>query len=73
METNGNWKKYSSSNQVFIPCSGVSLHCHEFGVFYAAVRLKKLGVPVSTVATLHATLPGRAAGYNSILKRRNND
>lgn len=57
----------------FIPCPGVSLHCHEFGVFYAAARLKKLGVPINTVATLHATLPGRTAGYNSIQKRRNND
>jgi glycosyltransferase involved in cell wall biosynthesis len=57
----------------FSPCPGVSLHCHEFGVFYAAARLKKLGVPVNTVATLHATLPGRNAGYNSIQKRRNND
>ena len=66
-------KKDTSSNQVFIPCPGVSLHCHEFGVFYAAARLKKLGVPVGNIATLHATLPGRTAGYNSILKRRNND
>jgi glycosyltransferase involved in cell wall biosynthesis len=42
-------------------------------VFYAIARLKKLGIPVSTVATLHATLPGRTAGYNSIQKRRTND
>lgn len=56
-----------------IPRPGVSLHCHEFGVFYAPARLKKLGVPINTVVTLHATLPGRAAGYNSIQKRRNND
>jgi glycosyltransferase involved in cell wall biosynthesis len=61
------------STQGFIPCPGVSLHCHEFGVFYAPARLKKLGIPVNTVATLHATLPGRTAGYNSIQKRRNND
>jgi glycosyltransferase involved in cell wall biosynthesis len=61
------------STQGFIPCPGVSLHCHEFGVFYAPARLKKLGIPVNTVATLHATLPGRTAGYNSIRKRRNND
>lgn len=66
-------KEETVSNQVFIPCPSVSLHCHEFGVFYAAARLKKLGVPVGSVATLHATLPGRTAGYNSILKRRNND
>jgi glycosyltransferase involved in cell wall biosynthesis len=63
----------TNSNQGFIPCPGVSLHCHEFGVFYALARLKKLGIPASTVATLHATLPGRTAGYNSIQKRRAND
>ncbi|RXA19406.1 glycogen synthase [Methanosarcina sp. MSH10X1] len=63
----------TTSSKGFIPCPGVSLHCHEFGVFYAPARLKRLGVPVNTVATLHATLPGRAAGYNSIQKRRNND
>jgi glycosyltransferase involved in cell wall biosynthesis len=63
----------SASIQGFSPCPGVSLHCHEFGVFYAAARLKKLGIPVNTVATLHATLPGRTAGYDSIRKRRNND
>ncbi|AYK14341.1 MAG: glycosyltransferase [Methanosarcina flavescens] len=61
------------STQGFIPCPGVSLHCHEFGVFYAPARLKRLGIPVNTVATLHATLPGRIAGYNTIQKRRNND
>lgn len=63
----------TTSIKGFSPCPGVSLHCHEFGVFYAPARLKKLGIPVSTVATLHATLPGRTAGYNSIQKRRNND
>ncbi|MDD2614023.1 MAG: glycosyltransferase family 4 protein [Methanosarcina sp.] len=63
----------AASTQGFIPCPGVSLHCHEFGVFYAPARLKKLGIPVNTVATLHATLPGRTAGYDSIQKRRNND
>jgi glycosyltransferase involved in cell wall biosynthesis len=74
--TSGNPKKEAgeiASSQGYSPCPGVSLHCHEFGVFYAAARLKKLGIPVNTVATLHATLPGRTAGYNSILKRRNND
>ncbi len=54
-------------------CEGVSLHCHEFGVFYAPARLKKLGIPVNTIATLHATLPGRTAGYSSIQKIRAND
>jgi glycosyltransferase involved in cell wall biosynthesis len=63
----------TATTKGFSPCPGVSLHCHEFGVFYGAARLKKLGVPVNTVATLHATLPGRTAGYNSIQKRRNND
>jgi len=62
-----------TSTQDFIPCPGVSLHCHEFGMFYAPARLKKLGIPVNTVATLHATLPGRTAGYDAIRKRRNND
>lgn len=62
-----------TSTQDFIPCPGVSLHCHEFGVLYAPARLKKLGIPVNTVATLHATLPGRTAGYDAIRKRRNND
>jgi glycosyltransferase involved in cell wall biosynthesis len=74
--TPGNGKartENTASSKGFIPCPGVSLHCHEFGVFYAASRLKKLGVPVNTIATLHATLPGRTAGYNSIQKRRNND
>lgn len=63
----------ATSTQGFIPCPGVSLHCHEFGVFYAPARLKRLGIPVNTVATLHATLPGRTTGYNTIQKRRNND
>jgi glycosyltransferase involved in cell wall biosynthesis len=73
METYENWKKDPSANQNFSSYPRVSLHCHEFGVFYAAARLKKLGVPVSTVATLHATLPGRAAGYKSIQKIRTYD
>jgi len=56
-----------------IPCPRVSLHCHEFGTFYAPARLRKLGIPVSTIATLHATLPGRTTGHNSIQKIRKND
>lgn len=56
-----------------IPCPGVALHCHEFGAFYAIARLKKLGIPIKTIATLHATLPGRKAGYNAIQKIRRND
>jgi glycosyltransferase involved in cell wall biosynthesis len=62
-----------SAGKDFLPCPGISLHCHEFGTFYAPARLKKLGIPINTVATLHATLPGRTAGYGSIQKRRNND
>ena len=72
-ETAETGKEETASNQGFSPCPDVSLHCHEFGVFYATARLKKLGVPVGSIATLHATLPGRTAGYNSIQKRRNND
>lgn len=56
-----------------MPKMRVSLHCHEFGVFYALARLKKLGVPVRTVATLHATVPGRTAGYKSLKKVAQND
>ena len=56
-----------------MPKVRVSLHCHEFGVFYAAARLKKLGVPVRSVCTLHATVPGRTAGYKSLQKIAQND
>ena len=56
-----------------MPKMCVSLHCHEFGAFYAIARLKKMGLPVSTIATLHATLPGRSAGYKSIEKIMHND
>ena len=51
-----------------LPKVRVSLHCHEFGVFYAAARLKKLGVPVRSACTLHATVPGRTTGYRSLAK-----
>ncbi|MFQ6071349.1 MAG: glycosyltransferase [Methanosarcinales archaeon] len=51
----------------------VCLHCHEFGVFYAIARLKKLGIPLRSVATFHATVPGRSAGYRSIDKIISND
>jgi len=67
------WAEEEGPSKDLIPCPGISLHCHEFGTFYAPARLKKLGVPVNAVATLHATLPGRTAGYDSIQKRRNND
>ena len=56
-----------------MPKVRVSLHCHEFGVFYAAARLKKLGVPVRSVCTLHATVPGRTAGYKSLQKVAQSD
>ncbi|MCL7474760.1 MAG: glycogen synthase [Methanosarcinales archaeon] len=51
----------------------VSLHCHEFGVFYTIARLEKMGLPIRTVATFHATIPGRTAGYRAINKIQNND
>lgn len=56
-----------------LPSVEVSLHCHEFGVFYAAARLERLGVSVHTVATYHATIPGRVAGHQSIRKIRDKD
>ena len=51
-----------------LPKVRVSFHCHEFGVFYAAARLKKLGIPVRSACTLHATVPGRTVGYKSLAK-----
>jgi glycosyltransferase involved in cell wall biosynthesis len=56
-----------------MPAFNVSLHCHEFNVFYAIARLKKLGIIINSVATCHATIPGRVAGHLSIRKIRNND
>ncbi len=56
-----------------MPKVRVCMHCHEFGVFYAAARLKKLGVPVRMVCTLHATVPGRTAGYKSLQKIAQSD
>lgn len=56
-----------------MPAVHVSLHCHEFGVFYSLARLKKLGISVKTVATYHATLPGRSSGHRSIQKIRENE
>lgn len=55
------------------PKISISLHCHEFGVFYSIARLEKMGLPIRTVATFHATIPGRTAGYRSISKIRNNN
>jgi glycosyltransferase involved in cell wall biosynthesis len=56
-----------------MPKVRVSLHCHEFGVFYAAARCKKLGVAIRSVCTLHATVPGRVAGYKTLAKVAQND
>ncbi len=66
-------KAVSEFARSVMPKMRVSLHCHEFGVFYAAARLKKLGVPVRTVCTLHATVPGRTVGYRSLEKIARND
>ena len=40
----------------------VSLHCHEYPVFYSIARLEKQKIPVNTVATFHATKVGRVLG-----------
>ena len=71
-------KKYADKAVVefarsVMPRVRASLHCHEFGIFYAAARLEKLGIPVRTLCTFHATVPGRTAGYRSLEKIRTND
>jgi len=66
-------KAVSEFAKSVMPKVRVSLHCHEFGVFYAVARLKKLGIPVRSVCTLHATVPGRTAGYRSLKKIAEND
>ncbi|MDD1755156.1 MAG: glycosyltransferase, partial [Methanothrix sp.] len=66
-------KAVSEFAKSVMPKVRVSLHCHEFGVFYAVARLKKLGVPVRTVCTLHATVPGRTSGYKALQKIVKND
>ncbi len=66
-------KAVSEFAKSVMPKVRVSLHCHEFGVFYAVARLKKLGVPVRSVCTLHATVPGRTAGYKSLQKIAESD
>ena len=66
-------KAVSEFAKSVMPKVRVSLHCHEFGVFYAAARLEKMGIPVKTVCTLHATVPGRTAGYKSLEKISQND
>jgi len=66
-------KAVSDFAKSVMPKVRVSMHCHEFGVFYAVARLKKLGVPVRTVCTLHATVPGRTSGYRALQKIVKND
>lgn len=66
-------KAVSEFAKAIMPKMRISLHCHEFGVFYALARLKKLGVPVRTIATMHATVPGRTAGYKALQKIVQND
>lgn len=66
-------KAISEFAKSVMPKLRVSLHCHEFGVFYAVARLKKLGIPVRTVCTLHATVPGRTAGFRALQKVAQND
>ena len=66
-------KAISEFAKSLMPKLRVSLHCHEFGVFYAVARLKKLGIPVRTVCTLHATVPGRTAGFRTLQKVVQND
>jgi glycosyltransferase involved in cell wall biosynthesis len=46
----------------------VSLHCHEFSVFYTGARLDRLEIPVKTVATFHATKVGRMWGGDVLEK-----
>lgn len=63
----------SSSNYNVLPSIDVHLHCHEFGLFYAIARLKKLKLAVNSVATYHATIPGRIVGHDILEKIRKND
>jgi glycosyltransferase involved in cell wall biosynthesis len=51
----------------------VSLHCHEYGVFYSAARLEKLKKPIKSVATFHATKVGRGWGSRVMEKIKKND
>ncbi len=66
-------KAVSEFAKAVMPKNRISLHCHEFGVFYATARLKKLGIPVRGVDTFHATVPGRTAGYKVLSKVAKND
>jgi glycosyltransferase involved in cell wall biosynthesis len=66
-------KAVSEFAKAVMPKNRISLHCHEFGVFYAMARLKKLGIPFRGVDTFHATVPGRTAGYKVMIKVAKND
>jgi glycosyltransferase involved in cell wall biosynthesis len=66
-------KAISEFAKALLPKIRASLHCHEYGVFYTVARLKKLGVPVRTMDTLHATVPGRASGYKTLEKIARDD
>jgi glycosyltransferase involved in cell wall biosynthesis len=66
-------QKISEFAASLMPSMHVYLHCHEFGVFYVLARLHKLGLSVNSVATYHATLPGRTSGHHSLQKIRDND
>jgi len=66
-------KAISEFAKAIMPKLRVSLHCHEFGVFYSIARLKKLGIPIRTMATMHATVPGRTAGHKTLQKIAHND
>ncbi len=59
--------------RALVEYGGVSLHCHEYPVFYAIARLEKLKAPVRTVATFHATKVGRALGVKVFERIRNGD
>ncbi len=49
------------------------LHCHEYSVFYAGARLKRIGTNCRMIATFHATKIGRACGAEVIARIANND
>jgi glycosyltransferase involved in cell wall biosynthesis len=66
-------KAVSEFAKAIMPKLRLSLHCHEFGVFYSIARLKKLGIPIRTIATMHATVPGRTAGHKVLQKIAHND
>ncbi|WP_269479068.1 hypothetical protein [Archaeoglobus veneficus] len=63
----------SEFTKALLDSGKVSLHCHEYPVFYAIARLEKLKIPVKTVATFHATKIGRALGVGVFDKIRRGD